>query len=957
MQAFKLFIAWSFFMAPIFLSAQTRDSLLISKKLDSLYLQARNLNQKRQYDQALAVCDTAGRIVVENFGMESAAYGNYCFALGSILQLKDDLPNAARRLLEAKRLLGTHLGTVNLSYARCVNNLAILYKNQSKYEQAEPLYLESLAIRAQLIGRETRDYAMALNNIGNYYYACGDYANAEKYHADALDIREKILPEDDPDYKQSLNNLANVYSDLGNYAAAEKLYLQNKISEEKNQENQPQDYAQTLNNLGNLYRRMGAYDKAEPLYLESKSIRERILKKNSYDYIQILNNLGILYKNSGRLEKAGEMFVEAQSILKTDGKQDHPQYIMALHNLGNVFRYIGKDSLAITYYQEALEICERVLGRNHPVYADIIRSRANLHLATGRYPELEADLGYLEQYRTEAIRQAKQFLSATELSMYLERLIETQSLIFSYAWISRKRENAIGCYDHLLRTKGLLLYADAALRALAGTNPEIAEKYRNLKVFGRQLAAQYALPLGRRDSARINELEFESNRLEKDLARSLTGFDDRSDRVRTEQVYAALKPGEAAIELTAFENSNSGDSVQYVALALIPGDSIPYFIPLFKEKQLATLLNKTGDDARQVANLYAAGRSGELLDAAPAYGPALYNLIWRPLDSLLQAHKIKTVYFSPAGLLHRVAFAALPAGKNKVLSDRYTLRQLGSTRSLALRTSSPVAQDYAAAVFGGVIYDRDTNLPPDSSSAALPDNRLWRFMAHPGSNRVDRFNYLPGALQETRRIEQIFARHGVRAQTYTGNQATEEMLKALGQDAVRSPDILHIATHGFFFPDPGKNQGADFSKEPAFKWNENPLLRSGLALAGANAAWSGTSGPGHLEDGIATAYEISKMNLSNTKLAVLSACQTGLGDIDGSEGVYGLQRAFKMAGADHLLVSLWQVPDQETADFMEAFYSAWLGGKPIQEAFAKAQKKMRKKYKAVDKWGAWVFIE
>jgi CHAT domain-containing protein len=174
---------------------------------------------------------------------------------------------------------------------------------------------------------------------------------------------------------------------------------------------------------------------------------------------------------------------------------------------------------------------------------------------------------------------------------------------------------------------------------------------------------------------------------------------------------------------------------------------------------------------------------------------------------------------------------------------------------------------------------------------------------------------------------------------------------------VKSPDILHIATHGFFFPDPEQNADNRLGEDNALRWSDNPLLRSGLALASANAAWTGQSAPGRFEDGIATAYEISHINLSNTKLAVLSACQTGLGDIKGSEGVYGLQRAFKMAGVDYLLVSLWQVPDQETAEFMEAFYSAWLGGKTIHQAFAKAQKKMRKKYRDVYKWGAWVLVE
>jgi CHAT domain-containing protein len=186
-------------------------------------------------------------------------------------------------------------------------------------------------------------------------------------------------------------------------------------------------------------------------------------------------------------------------------------------------------------------------------------------------------------------------------------------------------------------------------------------------------------------------------------------------------------------------------------------------------------------------------------------------------------------------------------------------------------------------------------------------------------------------------------------------------LQSIGQGKT-SPRILHIATHGFFFPDPQdtlKSRQRSSGEEPVFKLSDNPMIRSGLLLAGANHAWkTGKPLRPGMEDGILTAYEISQMNLRNTELVVLSACETGLGQIEGNEGVYGLQRAFKIAGAKYLLMSLWQVPDKQTQELMEVFYKNWLeGGKNIPEAFREAQKTMRAKYSNPFFWAGFVLVE
>jgi len=197
--------------------------------------------------------------------------------------------------------------------------------------------------------------------------------------------------------------------------------------------------------------------------------------------------------------------------------------------------------------------------------------------------------------------------------------------------------------------------------------------------------------------------------------------------------------------------------------------------------------------------------------------------------------------------------------------------------------------------------------------------------------------------------------------TYSGTDALEESFLSLS--GKNSPSVIHLATHGFYFPDTfiekNRNNIMFSSKgEVRLRYSDDPLLRSGLLMAGANLAWKGQSLPTHVEDGILTAKEVSNMNLMNTELVVLSACQSGLGDVKGSEGVEGLQRGFKMAGVKYIIISLWQVPDIETIEFMDTFYNNWLEGKDIRMAFHATQNKMRNKYKDEPfMWAGFVLME
>jgi CHAT domain-containing protein len=334
----------------------------------------------------------------------------------------------------------------------------------------------------------------------------------------------------------------------------------------------------------------------------------------------------------------------------------------------------------------------------------------------------------------------------------------------------------------------------------------------------------------------------------------------------------------------------------------------------------------------------------------------LYNMTWKPLEKSLSG--INTVYFSPTGDLYKISFAGLPINDKQLLGDKYRLVQLNSTIALTDSSSvSTINPNDKLVLYGGIQYEADSasirravlsSITNSLAKRTVPEDILRT--SSPGD-----FLFLEQTEKEVNEIAKMGRTKKYEVVLANGINATEESLKALSGE--QSPGILHIATHGFFFADPylGGKEIRKTGRSP-FQVSDNPLIRSGLALAGANNAWRRKPVTG-VEDGILTAYEVSNMFLPATKLAVLSACETGLGDIQGSEGVYGLQRAFKMAGAENLVMSLWKVPDAESAEFMQEFYKNLFAGQGIHLAFYNAQNTLKNKYRnAPFKWAAWVLV-
>ncbi|MBT8327251.1 MAG: CHAT domain-containing protein, partial [Bacteroidia bacterium] len=293
--------------------------------------------------------------------------------------------------------------------------------------------------------------------------------------------------------------------------------------------------------------------------------------------------------------------------------------------------------------------------------------------------------------------------------------------------------------------------------------------------------------------------------------------------------------------------------------------------------------------------------------------------------------------------------AALGNQNSKSLSEQLNMVQLSSTAKLI--DGKTKAKTDEILLIGGIDYTYDTTLSNTKQEVVysyLNHEKLKR-------SRGESWNYLPGTKSEIEQIEANAAKQQKSASTLSGKLANEKAFKSLSG---QSPSVLHIATHGFFFENAEKNKPKPENTQMQFTAADDPLLRSGLILAGGNYTWKHGSNPYENEDGILTALEISNLDLTNTELVVLSACETGLGDVEGNEGVYGLQRAFKMAGVESLIMSLWQVPDAETAEFMQLFYNAWFTGVSIREAFNATQRTMQIRYAEEPfKWAAFVLLD
>ncbi|MDO9229340.1 MAG: tetratricopeptide repeat protein [Syntrophales bacterium] len=808
------------------------------------------------------------------------------------------------------------LGPEHPSTATSLNNLAELYRTLGAYGKAEPLYRRSLAIREKVLEANHPDTAQSLNNLAGLYYDMGSYDRAEPLFKRALAISENSLGPNHPDTARSLNNLAVLYENMRTYDKAEALHRQALAICEKALGAEHPHTATSLNSLASLYNNMGVYEKAEPLYRRSLAIREKVLGANHRDTAQSLNNLAKLYCDVGAYEKAEPLYRRSLAIYEKAIGGEHPDTGPALNNLAVLYAIQGRNG-------EALNLMERAQGIDRK--------------------QIEQILGFAPE------AQQTQFLATREDNF------------FAYLNLVRQRfpdnpkavRNAL---DVWLARKGILLEAQKRIQDVlaAGDNPQTQEIFSKLIGIRQELARLVLGGPGKEGpeayQKRIIDLTSQKETLEGQLSRLSQAFaQQRKTRIATTATVAsALPKGAILIEMARIQDydfkTGKWGASRYLAFVLSPGKD--------SDVSLVDLGDADSIDQKAAAFKKSLGNSKTMPDVLAKQSNDLYRVIFTPLSSVLG--KSRQIFLSPDGGLNLIPFEVLRDDKGRYLIETHTFHYVSTGRDIA-GYGMIKEKGQKSLLLGDPDFDLAAKQTTGEKERPLTRSRQMQGIT---------FSRLPGTKEEVEAIAALLGRST--SDTYTGEKARESVLMQR-----KSPRILHLATHGFFLSDQDwsslmdqKSRGITITAREAPSGKkpvriENPFLRAGLALAGANRSLAQEG----VTEGILTAEKILGLNLRGTDLVVLSACETGMGDVKNGEGVYGLRRAFTQAGAKSLVMSLWEVPDRETKELMVSFYENLQSGKmnraeALRNAALKQRETVKSRYGHDNPyyWGAFVFL-
>lgn len=912
----------------------------------------------RQFEKAEPLLLQAISIRESELDIDHPDYARSLKNIGNLYSTMGQYSKAVEYYLDAKLVFERAMGQNHPTVCQLISILGDQYWNMGLYEKAEPYYYQAMAALELTFGKEHPQYFKAVHELANLYILIGQFEKAEPLLLQARKTLELVVGNEHPAYASLLQGLGDLYRHTGAFDKSESYYLQAISIREKVLGPEHPEYAWSLNNLGNLYSIMGRYEKSVTYHIKAKMIREKVLGKDHLDYGSSLNNLGVLYKSMGQFHEAEKYYSESKLIKERTLGKGHPEYASTVYNLAELYYLMQQFEIAETLFQESGRIIQHVYGKSHPNYSLNASGLALLYMDWGQYDKAEPLFLEVATVDKRMIERFSRYLSELELNKYLN-LFSTRQLhnFFSFIQLNKSPEMCSAGFDNILFYKGFLLNATTRIKDLAHSDSSAKEKYKTLQSYKRQLVREYIKPLVEQDSTLIADFEEVVNVLEKDLANTISGYGDINRQVNWSQIQQELESDEAAVEFMHYRSHDEklSDSVLYAALVVRPGLMAPEFVSLFEEKSLHHLIGTQGGRKADYVNaLYSLAERGLHEENSEQKAP-LIDLIWRPLEPYMNG--VRTVYFSPSGLLHRINLSAIPISESETLADRIRLVELQSTRQLVIPIQ-PQNTDYTAASFGGINYESDSTILADASQLVSRPRGELSFDWVDSVLRGGSWSTLSSTATEVSTISSLASNEGWAVTLFQEGNAREEAIKTLGSGKQSSPQILHIATHGYFFPDPKTTKTAWSGEESVFRISDHPMLRSGLILAGGNAGWKGDPIPGAQDDGVLTAFEISQLNLSNTELVVLSACETGLGDIQGNEGVYGLQRAFKIAGAKYLIMSLWQVPDKQTSMLMTKFYQKWLEEKmEIPEAFRAAQKEMRDLGFDPYQWAGFVLVE
>ncbi len=913
-----------------------------------------NDSARRHYSRAL-------EIYLQAYGEQHSDTAYTLNSLGNLLCFGFDDHDGAKENYERALAIYSNLyGRQHSEAARTLGNLGALAFKLDDYEAARDYFLQALNIYRALFGEEHMDIATTLNQLGLLAYELGDWVETREYLDAALAICSKLVGEQHISTADTLLNLGNLELDLGDYEAAEDHY-QRALAVYRSLAGANSTYtAGPLNSLGALAMQRGEFDKAREFFTQALSVYREQLGERNVNTALMLNNLGYFCFLMGEYESAQSYLENALDVWRARYGQEHVDTAMALENLGILLRDTGHFEAAREHIESALATRRRLLGTDHPNNAMTLIELAELAIMSG---EQTAAIEPLQEARRLARRHLATVLPTLSSGEQIRYLAQSETENFakclSYAQqhkdSSRVRIQSVGW---LINGKAIGQEALAEGSLLA--RPETIEDVRRLRVVRSRLSQLGGALAGNLNEQKRREaiavLENEQQQLHRKIASAGTGMSQVDPWITPGQLRDHLDSRSVMIQIARFrpydfhsaatppgKQEQRWGSANYVAWVIpASGEGDVKIVELGLSNEIDALVSSAVEaiavDALHFGDAQERAATKELR-------PLLKQLAGRILAPLLPfVGDAEELVLSPDGSLWLVPWAALLVDEDYLI-EKYDLRYVVSGREVVAAVdtvtgvSAPVIAanpDYDLDLFALAEQSENESEPASGSPLGLSDTRAL--------DNLPRVSRLPGTAREAQLIAPALERYSRRApQLFVEQAASEAQIKA-----VFRPRVLVLSTHGFFFEDQtaavrDATQSVSADRQPLALAEDgrvlgNPLLRCGLLFAGCNhrekSAVAGT------EDGVLTGLEVVGIDLRGTELVVLSACDTGRGDVRCGEGVAGLRQAFQFAGADAVAASLWRIPDAATVPLMQGFFQNLADGQTKSKALCQAQRAM-----------------
>lgn len=765
----------------------------------------------------------------------------------------------------------------------------------------------------------------------NEYLARKEFAMVETQLLQCWDVMQD-LPFSDREqaklnYYSSMMNLKQQQRQYKDAISAAKHYIeQTKILNGRNSDQQYQAYSKlcTLYALDNdSTRAFACLDSLERGV--GHSYQDKEVMANFY------NVKGCCYRDFKKYEKAIACFDKAYKTLYDKRTEDSPSKFASLLNKSEAYFMLKRYDDAYATFSEYVETSREKYGETSGTYSQALFTLANIEGARGNINEADSLFRMSMNCLLINMKQLWRYSTPSQREQFWMETLNNLSGMAAFAIKCGNFDSELTetCYNALLFSKSLLLETEKSVVDIIrkeGTDDDIAN-YRNLLAVNNRL-------LVLRNNYEYNKLEIDSltiqqRELEQQLSHKCQSYNEYETYldINYEKVRNSLADHEVVVDFSDYQTE---DSVrQYVAYIYDKGKSHPLLVKCFDQQLLDSLL-----DGMQNYTLY---NYEQLQDRAS-------KLIWNPIEASIA--KGSTVYYIPSGVMHGIALEALPLTDGTTLGQHYDFVRLTSAREIVNALHSNKI-NRTATLYGGLQYSLDSQKMEEESKVYEKSDLAGLVRSEYGESG---FKDLRNTKDEVKKIEKTLVDNGFSVKAYLGSKGNAESFVALNG---KSPSIVHIATHGFYYtPDEAKDK--DF-----LSGYTDAMSLSGLVFAGGNAAWLGKKNVDGVLGGVLTAKDIANLDFKGTDLLVLSACKTGQGKVT-AEGVFGLQRAFKKAGVGTIIMSLWNVDDKVTSEFMVAFYEQ-LTDKANnwnkRKAFEQTKEIIRKNHPDPYYWAAFVMLD